>query len=173
MSHLDRLDPDARQLAEQFAAQLTTPLSEMTIAEVRAFLNSAPVPPVQAVASVEDVDVCADERRVPVRIYRPSVASGLPVLMYMHGGGWSVGTLAGVDELCRRLAVGAGCAVVSVDYRLAPEHKYPSGLQDCLAVFAWLRSSAGASRVRSSTNRGRGRLRGSQPGHRRLSRDAR
>ena len=144
MSHLDRLDPDARLVAEQLAAQLTTPLSEMTIAEVRTFLNSAPVPPIQAVASVEDVEVPADDRRVPVRIYRPSDAAGLPVLMYMHGGGWSVGTLAGVDELCRRLAVGAGCAVVSVDYRLAPEHKFPSGLEDCLAVFSWLRSSAGA-----------------------------
>jgi acetyl esterase len=72
---------------------------------------------------------------VPIRTYRP--ADGvLPALVYFHGGGWSIGDLSSADPMCRRLADEAGCVVISVDYRLAPEHPFPAGVEDACAVTA-------------------------------------
>ena len=72
---------------------------------------------------------------VPIRVYRP--ADGvLPALVYLHGGGWSIGDLNSADPMCRRLADEAGCVVVSVDYRLAPEHPFPAAVEDALTVTA-------------------------------------
>jgi acetyl esterase len=89
-------------------------------------------------AEVEDTTV----GEVPVRIYRP--ASGvLPALVYLHGGGWSIGGLDTADPMCRRLAAEAGCVVVSVDYRLAPEAPFPAGLEDGHTVTAEIVRSAG------------------------------
>jgi acetyl esterase len=88
--------------------------------------------PAARVASVEDID--ADG--VPVRVYRPAEGE-LPGLVYCHGGGWVVGSLVSHDPLCRTLAARSGCAVVAVDYRLAPEHPYPAALEDAWTVTAW------------------------------------
>jgi acetyl esterase len=74
---------------------------------------------------------------VPVRAYRPREARG--TIAYFHGGGWVLGTLESVDAVCRALADAAGAVVVSADYRLAPEHRYPAALQDALAVTRALR----------------------------------
>ncbi len=82
-------------------------------------------------ASVEDSAV----GEIPIRVYRP--ADGvLPALVYFHGGGWTIGDLLSADPMCRRLAAEAGCAVVSVDYRLAPEHPFPAAIEDSFAVTA-------------------------------------
>ncbi|MEV7231393.1 alpha/beta hydrolase [Polymorphospora sp. NPDC051019] len=89
-------------------------------------------PPVP-VASVSDVD--ADG--VPCRLYAP--APGVPVLVYVHGGGWAMGNVEIVDAFCRRVADRSGCAVLSVDYRLAPEHPYPAGVDDVETALTWLR----------------------------------
>jgi acetyl esterase len=75
---------------------------------------------------------------VPIRLHRPTTASGLPVFVYLHGGGWTTGSAAGVDALCINIAGAAGCAVAAVEYRLAPEHPFPAGLEDCFAATAWL-----------------------------------
>jgi acetyl esterase len=72
---------------------------------------------------------------VPIRIYRPDGGT-LPALVYLHGGGWSIGDLNSADPMCRRLAAEAGCVVVSVDYRLAPEHPFPAAVEDAYAVTA-------------------------------------
>lgn len=74
---------------------------------------------------------------IPVRLYYPSEASPLPLLVFYHGGGWVIGDLTGRDLLCRKLANQAQCAVMSVDYRLAPEHPYPAPLDDCYAATVW------------------------------------
>ncbi|WP_025110298.1 alpha/beta hydrolase [Pseudomonas sp. H1h] len=82
-------------------------------------------------------------RGVPVRSYRPPVtppASGWPCVLYLHGGGWMVGGLDSHDFICFELAMALGAMVVAVDYRLAPEHPYPAGFEDCLSVWRALRS---------------------------------
>ncbi|MBN3456774.1 alpha/beta hydrolase [Mycobacterium sp. DSM 3803] len=81
---------------------------------------------------------------VPVRIYRPPAADGeiLPVVVFIHGGGWSVGDLDSYDSTARRHAVGAGAVVVSVDYRLAPEHPYPAAVDDVWAATQWVAGHA-------------------------------
>jgi acetyl esterase len=75
---------------------------------------------------------------IPVRVYRPDPpGSGpLPALVYFHGGGWVIGSMDAVDPLCRKLAVAAGCVVVNVEYRLAPEHPFPAAVDDAWAVTA-------------------------------------
>lgn len=83
---------------------------------------------------VRDTVVPSDAGDVPVRVYRPRADGTLPVLVYLHGGGWVLGDLDTVDRPCRNLAALAGCAVVSVDYRLAPEHPFPAALDDARAV---------------------------------------
>ncbi len=86
----------------------------------------------------------ADGREIAVRIYRPATGDGpWPVVVFFHGGGWVVCTLETHDPYCRALATEAGVVVVSVDYRLAPEHKFPAGLEDCLASTEWVMSHAG------------------------------
>jgi acetyl esterase len=79
-----------------------------------------------------------------VRIYRPagSVARLLPTVLYFHGGGWVIGSPEAYDLPCRFFCSRSGCAVVSVDYRLAPEHKFPAGLDDAVASFRWLAGNA-------------------------------
>jgi len=71
---------------------------------------------------------------VAARVYHPDTSKTLPVVMYFHGGGWVLGSVATHDSLCRRLCQLSGCAVVSVDYRLAPEHPFPAALDDCFAA---------------------------------------
>ena len=79
---------------------------------------------------------------IPLRIYRPSDAHGLPALVWFHGGGWVLGDLDGAELVCRTLANRAGCAVLSVDYRLAPEAQCPGALDDCYAATAWAAGAA-------------------------------
>jgi acetyl esterase len=91
-----------------------------------------------ALAEVEDTTV----GDIPVRTYRP--ADGvLPALIYFHGGGWSIGDLNSADPMCRRLSAETGCVVVSVDYRLAPEHPFPAAVEDAYAVTAHVVRRAG------------------------------
>jgi acetyl esterase len=93
-------------------------------------------PPIP-VAQVSDVDAGG----VPCRLYVPE--PGAPVLLYLHGGGFAMGSLETVDRLCRRIADRSGCAVLSVGYRLAPEHPYPAAIEDAEAALAWLRAYDG------------------------------
>jgi acetyl esterase len=87
---------------------------------------------VEQLASVEDVEVAG----VPARLYRPAGGED-NVLVYFHGGAWMLGDIEGYDTVCRALANSAGCAVLSVEYRLAPEHPFPAGLDDCWAATEW------------------------------------
>ena len=87
---------------------------------------------------------------IPVRHYRPAGASAetvLPALLYFHGGGWTIGDLDTHDTLCRELANLARCAVLSVDYRMGPEHKFPAAVDDAHASFRWLVAQSAALRM--------------------------
>ncbi|MBN9389783.1 MAG: alpha/beta hydrolase [Chloroflexi bacterium] len=95
-----------------------------------------------AIAKVEDLVVPGPTGQVPVRVYTPAGSGPFPALLYSHGGGWVNCDLDTHEVICRSLANGAGCIVVSVDYRQSPEYKFPSGLEDCYAVLTWLAASA-------------------------------
>jgi acetyl esterase len=84
-----------------------------------------------------------DGHEVPLRVYRPAASRGpLPVVVYFHGGGWVLGSTRGYDPLCTFLARAVGAVVVSVDYRLAPEHRAPKAVQDCVDSVRWLAEHA-------------------------------
>ncbi|MEO8248366.1 MAG: alpha/beta hydrolase [Burkholderiales bacterium] len=92
---------------------------------------------------VEDIAIPArDGHLLPLRIYAPSRAAGLPVLLYFHGGGFVIGSIATHDVLCRELARLSGAMVCSLDYRLAPEHKFPAAVHDCEDALHWLSANA-------------------------------
>jgi len=134
---MSALDPFATKLLGGLSA---LPASAADIAEARAGMerDSAAVagPPV-AVAEARDVDAAG----VPARLYRPRSATGGSVL-FMHGGGWALGSVETHDGFCRALADGSGATVLSVEYRLAPEYPYPAALDDCDTAWYWLRGNA-------------------------------
>jgi acetyl esterase len=98
--------------------------------------------PGEPVARVEDRLIPAGEGALPIRIYSPDAAGPLPILVYFHGGGWTVGDLDSDDHHCRQLCSAADCIVVSVDYRHAPEHKFPAAPQDAYAATLWIYRNA-------------------------------
>jgi acetyl esterase len=97
------------------------------------------------VAEIEETSVPGDAGPIPVRIYRPIEAQGarVPTVVWIHGGGWVTGSLHTADNLARSVATDCGAVVVSVDYRLAPEHRWPAGLDDAIAAFTWVRENIG------------------------------
>lgn len=106
--------------------------------------------PKAELARVEDFTIAArDVYPIPARLYAPS-AEKLPVLVYFHGGGFVIGSIASHDILCRELARLAGCTVVSVGYRLAPEYKFPTAFDDAWDAFQWIARNGEALRVDAS-----------------------
>jgi acetyl esterase len=109
------------------------------------FLAVASRPPKELlppIHSVEERAIPGPEGEIALRLYRPSDQRALPVLMWFHGGGWVLGDLDGAELVCRTLANRAGCMVISVDYRLAPETRCPGALDDCYAATAWAAGAA-------------------------------
>lgn len=134
------IDPIAQAwLDAQVAAGL--PVTHLSTPEVvRASRKPGPAGP--DVHRVEDMDVAGPDGPVPVRLYWPSEAPDLPILVWYHGGGWVLGTLDLADATARRLCSLAQCIVISVDYRLAPEHKYPAARDDAYAALVWAYQNA-------------------------------
>ncbi|MFC7154934.1 alpha/beta hydrolase [Halomarina halobia] len=97
------------------------------------FANEDPEP----VGDVADFSIPGPDEDVPVRLYLPEGEGPHPALVYLHGGGWVIGSLDTVDDVCRGLVNRVGCAVLSVDYRLAPEHPFPAALDDAYAAVEW------------------------------------
>jgi len=150
------LDAEARGLLDWIAAAGRPPINALSAEEARVSYKQGrralhPDPP--DVASAEDRSVPGPHGAIPVRIYRTiaSTASDrLPVLMYFHGGGFMIGDLDTHDVVCRSLANAARCAVVAVDYRMAPEHQFPCAVDDCFAATTWVAANAGALSVDAS-----------------------
>ena len=114
------------------------PLHELTPDEARAsYLATRTVSTVH-LHEIRDIDAGS----VKCRLYRPTAHSPAPLLVYFHGGGWVIGDLDTHDDICRKLARDAGCNVIAVDYRLAPEHPAPASLDDCITATRWIFSNA-------------------------------
>jgi acetyl esterase len=139
------LDPQMKAILDTIAAAGGKPFNAMTPAEAREAIKllvqvfgGQP----EQMARVEDRRVPGPAGEIPVRVYTPAGAAPMGCLVYFHGGGWVIGDIESHDEVCRALAKGAGCVVVSVDYRLAPEHKFPAAPEDCFAATKWVAQNA-------------------------------
>jgi acetyl esterase len=127
---------------EQAAALGFPPAHQVSPAQARANNRARPRAPGPAVARVEDRRIPGPETEIPVRIYTPEGTGPFPALVWFHGGGWVVGDLESADATARHLTRGANCVVVSVDYRLAPEAKFPGPAEDCYAATRWVAQNA-------------------------------
>ncbi|MFC7364246.1 MULTISPECIES: alpha/beta hydrolase [Bhargavaea] len=138
-------DPQVTALIELMKQAGGPPVHTLTPEQARQVMDGMnAVEQVEEVGSVEDRKIPGPECEIPIRIYKPqnAAASGVPVLVYYHGGGWVVGSVESYDPVCRKLVNRAECIVVSVDYRLAPEHKFPAAVIDCQAAFEWVKKNA-------------------------------
>ncbi|HEX7436439.1 MAG TPA: alpha/beta hydrolase [Caldimonas sp.] len=149
------LHPQSRALLTLIEERGFPPTHTLTPTEARAFYRerrafTQPEPP--QVGSVRELQAEGPHGPIPMRLYLPLAApdgdaaarGALPVLVYFHGGGWVIGDLDTHDTLCRELTNGSGCAVVAVDYRMGPEHRFPAAVDDCIAATRWLRREASA-----------------------------
>ena len=135
------LDPDAQilldmvRVANRPAFETVSPVEARKLyAAGRPVLAPEPMP----VAEVRDLTMPGSGGKIPLRFYRPVADKTLPVLVFFHGGGWVVGSIETHDTVCRHLAVAGECAVVSVEYRMGPEDKFPAAVADCVAATEWV-----------------------------------
>jgi acetyl esterase len=134
------VDRDIASLLMLIANAGHPPVAEGTVEQARAgfrtlmvdFRNPATLPPV---GSVADETIAGG---IPVRVYRPEASGRLPTVVFLHGGGWVIGDLDTYEGVCRLLCKDVGAVVVSVDYRLAPEHRFPAAVEDSWSALGWV-----------------------------------
>jgi acetyl esterase len=133
------LHPQAQSLIDMFAASGAPPLPESTIEEARerAGMIRQLLGPGPEVVEVRDIRIPTPDGEIGARIYRPT-ADATGTVVYFHGGGWVLGAIEDFDALARALAVESGAQLVSVDYRLAPEHRFPAAADDAFAGLVWV-----------------------------------
>lgn len=140
------LDPQARALLDLITERGLPPTHTLAPEEARRVYRERRFftqPEAPALAEVRELAAPGPQGPIPLRLYRPAAAAQpAPVLVYFHGGGWTIGDLDTHDVLCRQLAQGAGCAVVAVDYRMGPEHRFPAAVIDAEAATRWLQAQA-------------------------------
>jgi acetyl esterase len=138
------LHPQCKAFLDQLASTGGRPMHEMTPAEARGLLLPSELAgPERPMHSVVTRTVPGPAGQIPVRVYTPTAGSKLPGLIYFHGGGFILGTLDSSDRPCRDLAHLSGRVVVSVDYRLAPEHPFPAAVDDACAATKYVLEHAG------------------------------
>jgi len=132
------MDPQAQQLLDMIAESGAPPLTEMTPDEARQVpaILMEHVGTGPDVAVVRDIEIPGPAGAIPARVYEP-VPDPAGTVVYYHGGGWVIGSLDDWDAVCRALAVASGARLVSVDYRLAPEHRFPAATDDAFAALVW------------------------------------
>lgn len=140
------LDPAVQALLDQMAANPAPKLWELPVTDGRALymaMSQMLEPQGVPIGKVENLTVPGPGGPIPIRVYTPMGGGTVqPAIIFFHGGGWVIGSLETHDALCRQLANAAGCKVVAVDYRLAPEHKAPAAFEDALAAAKWIESNA-------------------------------
>lgn len=143
------LDDGAKQVLEMINAAGRPPFETLTPAEARGFYSAGRTvlqPEPEAVAACRDLVAPGPNGPVPLRFYKGMGAAegALPALVFYHGGGWVIGDLDSHDQACRMLANTTRAVVVAVDYRLAPEHRFPAAVSDCAAATRWVIGQAAA-----------------------------
>lgn len=147
------LNPQARQVLDLMAASGAPALDQLAPAEARALAQQAFLSmqgPKPQVASITDLQAEGPAGAIALRVYRPQGSGAnevLPVCLYIHGGGFVIGDIPIYDNLCRILANAAHCAVVSVEYRLAPDARFPAAVEDCWAATQWVAAHADSLKV--------------------------
>jgi len=137
------LHPEFEAMLEQLAAAGGPSFTEMTPGQAReAYRMMQPLAEHISVQSVQDRELLGPNNSIPVRIYTPEGVGPFPVFMNYHGGGWVIGDLDTADAQCRQICSRVTCIVVSVDYRLAPEHVFPAALDDCYTATCWVAENA-------------------------------
>lgn len=143
------LDPQAKFVLDQLNRLGVPPLETLSAEEARSWTSNfsllAGTP--EDVGNVIDRTIDGPEGDIPVRIYIPDGEGPFPAFIYYHGGGWVIGNLDIVDVPCRRIANQANCVVISVDYRLAPEHKFPAAIEDAYAAVKWVATNGSEIQV--------------------------
>ncbi|MBQ0991670.1 alpha/beta hydrolase [Micromonospora sp. PSH03] len=137
------LDPQAQALVAAAASSGLPPVYTLPPQEARermrsAFINGEPEP----IKQIVDLVIPGPLGGLPVRVYRPDDRDDIPVVLFFHGGGWTVNDLDTHDRLCSLLSRGAGAVVISVDHRRSPEHKYPAPVEDAYAALLWVVSNS-------------------------------
>lgn len=137
------LDPQAREFLGKLAASQAPPMHAYSPQDARALVVPLQMPK-ERMGGLDNRTIPGPGGEIPVRIYHPKTpdedstgGSPRPIVVFFHGGGWVVGSIASHDALCRRLCNQSGCIFVSVGYRLAPEHKFPAAVDDCYTATAW------------------------------------
>ncbi len=138
------IDPQAQAAEDAWDALGIPPLETLPPAEARARFEALPALEGPSVGRVEDRMAPGPDGDVPVRVYWPEGEGPRPAFMYFHGGGWVVGSVANQDGTVRHLVRESGCVGVSVEYRMAPEHRFPTAAEDCYTATKWAADNAGA-----------------------------
>ena len=136
-----QVHPQVAAHLAQMAAMNAPPIDALTAEQVRfgfGMQMKMTAGPATPLAQVRDLSLPGPGGAIKARLYRPTTDGSLPGLVFFHGGGWVIGDLDSHDDLCRDLAALAGCAVLSVDYRLAPEHRFPAAADDAIAATHWV-----------------------------------
>ncbi|SDD64562.1 acetyl esterase [Variovorax sp. CF079] len=142
------LHPQAQAFIDLLVQRGVPPTHTLTPADARKFYRerrAVTQPEPGEVAEVRELSAPGPHGAIPLRLYRPlgsTAGASVPVLVYYHGGGWTIGDLDTHDTLCRELANLSGCAVIAVDYRMGPEHRFPAAVDDVLAATYWVRKEA-------------------------------
>ncbi len=135
-----QIHPEMAAVLEQFKDAPPMDFVATPVPEIRKLMDHMAFPPADLpMHEVREIDIPGgDGQPLKLRLYRPGTAQAAPVMVYFHGGGWCIGTLETHDNLCRHLARLTGMNIVSVDYRLAPEHVFPAALDDAYAATRWV-----------------------------------
>ena len=136
------LDKQSKALLKEMQELNLPPVNTVSPKESRQQFELRPRLPGPQLPKVKYISVPIDGININCRLYIPDTNQNLPVLVWFHGGGWVLGNVDGSDGVTRHLATGSGCAVLSVNYRLSPEVKFPGPLNDCYGVTRWVYENA-------------------------------
>ena len=136
------VDPQIQALLDKGTGVPATHTLPVDVARAQYEARIALMAPAASVAAVREETIAGPGGKLRIRVYTPRGGGPFPLLVFFHGSGFVLCSLDTHDGMCRNLCAGGGCVVASVDYRLAPEHKFPAGVEDCLQATSWAAAHA-------------------------------